>query len=475
MVPFIGMSLYKVVSMTIDDAAKYFNAPEDVNLLSRTSELIFTSRETVVVLDDDLTGTQTVHDVPVLTDWKVESLQAELASGKGLVYVLTNTRNKSPEVARKVNREIGEHLSMASKLTGRDVRVISRSDSTLRGHYPLEIEELQQSLGLEKAKQIVIPAFIEGGRYTMEDVHYVQEGKSLVPAGETAYAEDEVFGYRSSHLVDWIEEKYLNRIVRDQIKTIPIQMIRDLYARQLAQWIINLEAKVVVVNAASYYDLEKISLAIRIAEQDGHQFIYRTAASFVRAYCAVPLQPLLERGEIRNGPNGGLIMIGTYGDKTSDQLKALQSFAEVQSIEIPAQVILNGGEPTHQILGKVKQLLVDGKDVVVFAGRSQEHGASSNGTPQVGEISDFFVQMLDELDVRPAYLIAKGRVTSSDIATQALDVRRAVVKGQIHPGIPVWELGYETPFPGMRYIIFPGNVGEEDTLLQMVLKLKVAQ
>ncbi|MEM9327963.1 MAG: four-carbon acid sugar kinase family protein [Bacteroidota bacterium] len=458
--------------MTIDDAAKYFNAPEDVNLLTRTSELIFTSRETVVVLDDDPTGTQTVHDVPVLTDWKVESLQAELAEGKELVYVLTNSRSLPADEAQRINREIGEHLSMASKLTGRDVRVISRSDSTLRGHYPLEIEELQQALKLEKATQVIVPAFMEGGRYTLEDVHYVQEGKDLVPAAQTPYAEDKVFGYQSSHLVDWIEEKYLNRIVREQIKTLSISLIRDLYARQLAQWFIDLEAKVVVVNAASYYDLEKVALALRIAEQQGRDFIYRTAASFVKTYCAMQARPLLEQGDIKNGPHGGLIIVGSHIKKSSEQLKALLAFKEMKAIEVPVQDILADKADALHLTKQLREEMQSGRDVVIFTSREAVSGESERDTLELAsKVSAFLVDIIQAIDIRPGYLIAKGGITSSDIATKALKVRRAVVKGQIYPGIPVWELGYESPFPGMRYIIFPGNVGEEDTLLQMVLKL----
>ncbi len=454
--------------MTIDDAGKYFNAPEDTNLQTRTSELIFTSRETVIVLDDDPTGTQTVHDVPVLTDWKVESLQAELSAAQDLIYVLTNTRRMSGEDARKTNREIGEHISMASKLTGRDVRVISRSDSTLRGHYPLEIEELQQSLNLEKALQVVIPAFMEGGRYTLDDVHYVQEGKALVPAGETPYAADEVFGYRSSHVVDWIEEKYLNRIVRDQIKTIPIPIIRDLYARQLAQWILNLEARVVIVNAASYYDLEKVALALRIAEQEGRDFIYRTAASFVRAYCAKSERAMLEGPEVRNGPNGGLILVESSHKQSQNQLQALLSFTEVQPVALSASAIKEGQLSAAEVAGEISGHVQKGADVAVYFEAAEDLSVDHEQSLW----HDFLVEVLDHTDTRPGFLLAKGDRITSEIATRVLKVRRAMVRGQISEGIPVWELGYETPFPGLRYILFPDNVGEEDTLLQIALKLR---
>ena len=76
------------------------------------------------------------------------------------------------------------------------------------------------------------------------------------------------------------------------------------------------------------------------------------------------------------------------------------------------------------------------------------------------------------LEVRPRYLIAKGGITSSDLATKGLGVKRARVLGQILPGVPVWELGPETKFPGLPYVVFPGNVGGPEALQDAVQKLK---
>jgi uncharacterized protein YgbK (DUF1537 family) len=39
------------------------------------------------------------------------------------------------------------------------------------------------------------------------------------------------------------------------------------------------------------------------------------------------------------------------------------------------------------------------------------------------------------------------------------------------PGIPVWQLGEESRFPGMNYVVFPGNVGGADALLHAYQKL----
>ena len=72
------------------------------------------------------------------------------------------------------------------------------------------------------------------------------------------------------------------------------------------------------------------------------------------------------------------------------------------------------------------------------------------------------------MTVTPAFVIAKGGITSSDVGTKALAVKRANVLGQIRPGIPVWQTGEESKFPQTPYVIFPGNVGENTTLREAV-------
>ena len=79
--------------------------------------------------------------------------------------------------------------------------------------------------------------------------------------------------------------------------------------------------------------------------------------------------------------------------------------------------------------------------------------------------------MIGDLEVRPSFVVAKGGITSSDVGTKALRVRKARVMGQIRPGIPVWQTGPESKFPGLPYVIFPGNVGAEDDLLRIAKTL----
>jgi uncharacterized protein YgbK (DUF1537 family) len=88
---------------------------------------------------------------------------------------------------------------------------------------------------------------------------------------------------------------------------------------------------------------------------------------------------------------------------------------------------------------------------------------------RIGEsISTALVELVQTLQVKPAWLIAKGGITSSDVATKALGIRRAEVLGQILPGVPVWSADAGSKFPDLPYIVFPGNVGTANSLREAV-------
>ena len=189
----------------------------------------------VVVLDDDPTGTQTVHGVPVLTDWPVEQLAEELGGPAPAVYLLTNSRSLPPPKAEELNVSVGEALRLAQARSGKDFAVVSRSDSTLRGHFPGEVAALARGLQPARGNEprakvfdawLVAPCFPEGGRYTVNDVHYVAEGEWLVPAGQTEFARDKSFGYRSSNLREWAAEKTGGAVRAEEVAVISLEDLR---------------------------------------------------------------------------------------------------------------------------------------------------------------------------------------------------------------------------------------------------------
>ena len=432
----------------------------------------------VIVLDDDPTGTQTVHTVPVLTEWSAETLQAELSNDFPAFYILTNSRSFSPAEAESINTEIGKNLVKAARLAHRRYVVVSRSDSTLRGHFPGEVEALAEALEQGFDGWIINPFFIEGGRYTIGDIHYVEENGWMIPAGMTEFAGDRVFGYASSNLRHWVEEKTSGRISSRDVLSISIEDVRQGGPKRITELLMTLaDDRICIANAAAYRDLEVFVQGLLDAEAQGRRFLYRTAASFVQVRAGLTAKPLLKGADL-NMPHtgGGLIAVGSYVPKTTSQLNELLDLSEITGIEIRVEDLLNKSccqDEIARAAALVEKTLQKSEDVVIYTSRKPVTVESAESNLSIGKrVSEGLIDILRLITTCPRYLIAKGGITSSDIATKALTVKRALVLGQILPGVPVWQLGPESRYPGMPYVVFPGNVGVAGALAEVVEALR---
>jgi uncharacterized protein YgbK (DUF1537 family) len=430
----------------------------------------------IVVLDDDPTGTQTVHGIPVLTEWSVPSLVAELAASGPCFYILTNSRAFSATRAGALAREIGRNLRDAGKECGRSFRVVSRSDSTLRGHYPAETDALAAALGGGFDATLIIPAFFDGGRVTINDIHYVVGPGGRVPAGETEFARDATFGYRASNLREWVEEKTAGRVKAEEVVSVSLDDLRGDRAGLVARLVALTGGAVAIVNAAEPGDLQALVEALGIVEAAGKRFLFRTAASFVAAYAGIVARPLLRAEEIAPpGKGSGLVIVGSYVGKTSRQLENLWRSPGVSAVELVVEKLLVPASRAGEVAAaaqKVATLLGQGANVALFTSRKLVTGSNAGENLAIGEaVSRSLVEIVSTLRTRPRWLVAKGGITSSDVATTALGVRRALILGQALPGVPVWLLGPETRWPGLAYVVFPGNVGDDDALGHLVSRL----
>lgn len=438
----------------------------------------------VVVLDDDPTGIQTVHGLYVYTDWSHETFVHGLTSGQPMFFVLTNSRSLSAEETRAVHMEIAEHLAQASLETGRPFLLVSRGDSTLRGHYPLETETLRQTLEamlpLRYSGEILMPYFQEGGRFTIGDVHYVRTGEQLIPAGMTEFARDSTFPFSSSDLKDWCEERTKGRYPAGEVASISLEELRGLDYGGIVQTLSSLSGfRKLVVNCAHGLDAEVFVTALVQALEEGKEFLIRSAAGLVRALSGVELRPLLTREELRGADHGtgGLVVVGSHVAKTTGQLeRLLREVPHLEPICFQAERVLqpDGGRAEEaRVLACAERAIRAGTTAVIYTSRqvlvTQQGGAGDLALST--RISRAVSRIVAALSVRPAFLIAKGGITSSDIGVHALGVKRALILGQAAPGVPVWQTGPESKFPGLSYIIFPGNVGEPDTLCRLVRRL----
>ena len=450
--------------------------PQD--LRSRIQTKVQASKRKIVVLDDDPTGTQTVHGIPVLTDWAVETLRAQMANDLPAFYVLTNSRSFTLDVAQSINTEIGRNLNEAARQVDCQFAVVSRSDSTLRGHFPGEVDALAKALEKDFDGWIITPFFPEGGRYTIDSVHYVDEGGWMIPAAETEFARDRVFGYQSSNLCRWVEEKTGGRVAAHDVSSVLIKDLREGGPERVASFLSQLQrGGICAVDAASYRDLEVLVLGLLRAEEQGKKFLYRTAASFVQVRSGLWPRALLTAADLNMSEiGGGLIIVGSYVPRTSEQLEKLLAQPHIIRLEVSVEALVDQKRRRNEIVRaaqKSDHALKEGKDVVIYTSRQLVPGKDTASSLSIGQsISQGLVSILDKISATPRYIISKGGITASDIATQALKVKMAMVCGQILPGVPVWKLGNESRYPDLAYIVFPGNVGDSGALVDVISKLK---
>jgi len=449
-----------------------------VDLLPAIREQVESHSPKVVVLDDDPTGTQTVHGVAVLMEWTPEVLRDALLDGSSAFYVLTNSRSLPLPGARALNAEIGRNLAAAGHRANRDFVVISRSDSTLRGHFPGEVEALAEGLQQDFDAWLLIPFFLEGGRYTVNDIHYVADGERLVPAGQTEFARDSAFGYRASNLREWVEEKTESRIPARSVESISLEDIRQGGPERVAERLLALaHGCVCAANAVCYRDLEVLTLGLLTAEGRGKRFLYRTAASMARVRAGIGPRLLLTARELDMPvAGGGLVVVGSHVARSSAQLQELLSVTGLMSTEVSVDAILDDHRRTEEIerVGNFARAgLSRGQDVLLHTSRALLSGSDPESSLAIGRrVSSGLVSIVKGIPEHPRYLVAKGGITSSDLATEALGVKRAEVLGQILPGVPVWRLGPESRHPGMPYVVFPGNVGGPRALAEVLEILK---
>ena len=426
----------------------------------------------IIVLDDDPTGSQTVHSCLLLMKWDVETLRLGLRDEIPIFFILTNTRAIAPNQAAVVTQEVCHNLKIA--LAAEKINnflVISRSDSTLRGHYPLETDVIAEELGDFDA-HFLAPAFFEGGRVTVNSIHYLLLDGKKVPVSETEFAHDSVFSFSHSYLPDYVAEKTQGNIASEKVITLQLEA---LHSRDLTDQLLTLKNNCcVVVDGETQEDFDQFASALFAVTKQGKRFLFRSAASLITSLAQLGQQPIPPKAMARYKTNQkpGVILVGSHVKKTTRQLKQLLQQPSTVGIEVNVIRLLDNPETREMILRAIlHQVLTmwrQGKTPVIFTSREEVTFIDLQERIDFGKvISDLLMDIVGGLPSDIGFLISKGGITSNNLLSKGLNLTSVRLLGQILPGCCVVRTAEDHPqFPSLPVVLFPGNVGNDQGLVE---------
>ena len=441
----------------------------------------------IIVFDDDPTGSQTVYGCPLLLNWQEETVSTGLANASSMLFVLANTRSMAPQKVEITIREICKSIKQTlqnQKFAYEDILFVSRGDSTLRGHGVLEPEILSQELGPFDAT-FHVPSFFEGARTTIDGKHLLNG----LPVHLSNFAADKIFGYSTSYLPDWLEEKSKGQISSANVLRLSIEQLEsaidtDDGMEELCSFLKVLSQNVsVVVDATELSHLSIFAKAV-IKLRKEKRFLFRSAASLISAFAQLPINSYtpssLAALRLKNQSlelKGGLIMVGSHVHLADQQLEALFKHTQCESIELPVKKIsriLDGSLPDILLtdleniwLAQLKKILISGKTPVLFTSRGELSFPSFSQRILFGsQLAELMSRLVAKLIPHLGYVISKGGITTQTFLTQGLNLDMIELKGQILPGLSMVCPYNENNLIQIPIITFPGNLGDSKTLLE---------
>ena len=460
--------------------------------VDRLAARVRASGRVLLVLDDDPTGTQSVADLPVLMDWSADSLAWAFDQDRPAVYVMTNSRSLAPVDAAARNREVARTALAVAAERGVELCLVSRSDSTLRGHFPLETDvlaaEVREATGRPVDGVLLVPAFGDAGRVTVGGLHWAGTGGRYRPVGETEFARDATFGYTASDLREWVAEKSGGRVPASTVGLVDLITLRTDRAAVVAALSGLHDGAVLVADAVEENDLRLLAQAVLEVQQQGVSLVVRCGPPFPRALVGQRPHPPLEQAELAavraGGPAeraiGGLVVVGSHVALTSRQLDRLLARRQLVRLELvvsQVQAAEAGGPDLGGHLATLAEqaaAALAAGDVVISTSRQLVTAASGDEALALARaVSTALVTVVQQvLAARPPrFVVAKGGITSSDVAARGLGITRAIVRGPVLPGIvSLWE-PVDGPARGIPYVVFAGNVGGDESLADVVDRL----
>ncbi len=438
----------------------------------------------IIIIDDDPTGSQTVNDCNLILRWDYETLLKGLKDSSNLLFILANTRSLSKEDVKIRLKEICSALREImnnSSFAEEDFVLISRGDSTLRGHNFLEPDIINELLGPFDAT-FYIPAFIEGNRTTVNGNHFVDN----IPINKTIFSKDKIFGFNTSNIKELLCEQSNYQLDFNNIENICIKDFEALETNQPSKLFMRIEKlknnKKVIVDIMDYSQLDKFSSIVRSLLKK-KKFLFRSAASFISSLSNVKRtqKDHIYFSQLRRKNNSdkamkGLIVVGSYVELTTRQLNKVLEISLCKPIEVNVFKLyeffkigdnLNINSLKKLILNSIRQNLIRESIPVLYTSREIISPIDKNDLIQFQLfLSAFIAEIVSAIKNEIGYLISKGGITTNTIISEGLEAESVYLEGQILPGISLVTFNLLKQKGKLPIVTFPGNIGNKMSLVK---------
>ena len=171
----------------------------------------------------------------------------------------------------------------------------------------------------------------------------------------------------------------------------------------------------------------------------------------------------------------GLIMVGSHVQLATDQLEVLLTENSCVGLEIPVSKLadiffIEDCQPLilqleDLLLLKIDNILSIKKIPVLYTTREEMKFSSQSKRMEFGlELAEFMAILVGKINNKLGYIISKGGITTQLLLQKGLDFNQVILIGQILPGLSIVQSGSDQN--DLPVVTFPGNLGNEKTLLE---------
>ncbi|QEO14604.1 hypothetical protein FLP10_09370 [Agromyces intestinalis] len=221
---------------------------------------------------------------------------------------------------------------------------------------------------------------------------------------------------------------------------------------------------VVLPDAVDDDDIRLIAQATDAATRAGATVVVRSASPLAAELAGVASRRLLA-APIASGVGPVLLACGSHTAGATAQLDAVVADWGAPAVIDTDAALTDPVAAGHTAADAARRALA-GRDlafVTTERDRSASHNTLAHGERVMTALTTAVRDLLPDVSV----VVAKGGITSAEVARTGIGARSAVVLGQVLPGVSVWRM---TAHDGREvlYAVVPGNVGGPDTLVQVL-------